>query len=144
MPGSYYLLIFEIDKDATETMPGNCKVPVGKHVVRRRLIVRSASVVVPSVLQFGKYDNESRPCASEASPGPSATGAWDQKQSSCLVLRFAISLTYYRVVRPARSAPFRGAILWPSATALGGKAIGFLLRPRRDGAHIKRRSRNSQ
>jgi hypothetical protein len=51
MPGSYYLLIFEIDKDATETMPGNCKVPVGKHVVRRRLIVRSASVVVPSVLQ---------------------------------------------------------------------------------------------
>jgi hypothetical protein len=43
----------------------------------------------------------------------------EAKAGVALVLLFAISLTYYRVVRPTRSAPFRGAILWPSATALG-------------------------
>jgi hypothetical protein len=47
-----------------------------------------------------------------------------------LILLFAILLTYYRVVRPACLAPFRGEVSWPSATALGERIASCLGSPR--------------
>ena len=44
MPGTRYLPIFDIDKDATEMRVGNCRVRVGNHLVRRRGIKQTFEV----------------------------------------------------------------------------------------------------